>query len=220
MQKRCGECCGGGGLTDSLAAVRAGLGRVGLAFCSVESGSVADLLSEIGTIVEQTRVRQIKGAATYLSGHDAVPLHTDHPEAHWVAWWYETQAERDGASLLADGHAVLSLMGKQADALAEVEQRVPPQLPRQTSETSPVRNGERLYYAPWYPVVRSTEAGNQALTVFRNLLAMGVGRRRIRLHPGDLLIIDNGRWLHGRDRLERDNSRFLQRFWLQQLGFG
>lgn len=216
MQKRCGECCcGGAKLTDVLTTIRAGLSREGMAICSVEIGTVVGLLSEIGTIVEQTRVRQIKGATTYLSGHDAVPLHTDHPEARWVAWWCETQAERDGASLLADGHAVLSLMGEQADALAEVEQHVPPQLPGQTLVTSPVRHGKRLYYAPWYPVVRTTKAGDQALTIFRSLLAMGVGCKRIRLHPGNLLVVDNGRWLHGRDKLEMDNRRFLQRYWLQ-----
>jgi len=81
-----------------------------------------------------------------------VPLHTDHPEARWVAWWCEAQAGRDGASVLADGQVVLSSMGEQAEALKEVEQHVPPQLPRQVLETAPMWNGERIYFAPWYPV--------------------------------------------------------------------
>ena len=172
-------------------------------------------MSGIAQIVEQTQVRQLEGATTYLCGHDAVPLHTDHPEARWVAWWCEAQARRDGASVLADGRAVLSLMGDQAEALKEVEQHVPPQLPRQVLETAPVWNGERLYFAPWYPLVRTTSAGSGALDFFKSLLAMGLGHRRIRLQPGDLLVVDNGRWLHGRDKLEKRNGRFLHRFWLQ-----
>ena len=200
---------------ELVAAIRSGLQRDGLVVRPLGKQAVCEALCGIGEIVEQTRVRQIQGATTYLCGHDAVPLHTDHPEARLVAWWCESQADRDGASVLADGNVVLSLMGDQAEALLEVEQDVPPQLPRQVLRTAPVWSGKRLYYAPWYPVVRATDAGRRALRTFRNLLAMGVGHKRIRLQPGDLLVVDNARWLHGRDRLERQNCRLLRRFWLQ-----
>ena len=202
-------------MTDPIAAIQAGLNRDGLAKCSVKRELVCEVLSGIAQIVEQTRVRQLDGATTYLCGHDEVPLHTDHPEARWVAWWCEAQASLDGASVLADGQAVLSLMGDQAEALKEVEQHVPPQLPRQMLETAPVWNGKRLYFAPWYPLVRTTNAGSWALEFFKSLLAMGLGHRRIRLLPGELLVVDNGRWLHGRDKLERRNGRSLHRFWLR-----
>lgn len=216
LQERFGGCLRGElRVTDPIAAIRAGLKRDGLAACPVKREAVWGVLSGIGQIVEQTRVRQIEGARTYLCGHDEVPLHTDHPEARWVAWWCEAQAGRDGASVLADGQAVISLMGEQADALEEVEQHVPPQLPRQVLETAPVWNGERIYFAPWYPLVRTTSAGSRAVEFFKSLLAMGFGHRRIRLLSGDLLVVDNGRWLHGRDKLERRNGRFLHRFWLQ-----
>ena len=202
-------------MTEPVAAIRAGLEHHGLAVTSVAREAVCEVLSGIGEIIDRTQVRQIEGAATYLCGHEAVPLHTDHPEAPVVAWWCESQAARDGASVLADGHAVLSLMGEQAQALREVEQHVPPQLPRQTLQTAPVWSGTRLYYAPWYPILRATDAGRPALETFRALLAMGAGHKRIRLQPGDLLIVDNARWLHGRDKLEKRNGRLLRRFWLK-----
>ena len=202
-------------MTETLAVIRAGLQRDGLAVCSVGREAVPEVLSGIGEIVEQTQVRQMKGATTYLCGHDAVPLHTDHPEARIVAWWCESQADRDGASVLADGHIVLSLMGEQAEALQQVEQDVPPQLPRQVLRTAPVWSGKRLYYAPWYRVLQATHAGRRALRTFRSLLAMGAGHKRIRLQPGDLLVVENARWLHGRDKLEKQNDRLLHRFWLQ-----
>ncbi len=202
-------------MTETLAVIRAGLQRDGLAVFSVGREAVPEVLSGIGEIVEQTQVRQMKGATTYLCGHDAVPLHTDHPEARIVAWWCESQADRDGASVLADGHVVLSLMGEQAEALQQVEQDVPPQLPRQVLRTAPVWSGKRLYYAPWYRVLQATDTGRRALRTFRGLLAMGAGHKRIRLQPGDLLVVENARWLHGRDKLEKQNDRLLRRFWLQ-----
>ena len=202
-------------MTEHVAVIRAGLKRDGLAVCSIGSESLREVLSGLGEIVEQTQVRQIKGATTYLCGHGAVPLHTDHPEARIVAWWCESQADRDGASVLADGNVLLSLMGEQAEALRQVEQHVPPQLPRQVLRTAPVWSGERLYYAPWYPVLQATDAGRRALRTFKGLLAMGAGHKRIRLQPGDLLVVDNARWLHGRDELEKRNGRLLRRFWLQ-----
>ncbi len=202
-------------MTELVAAIRAGLQRDGLAVASVGREAACEVLSGIGEIVEQTQVRQIKGATTYLCGHETVPLHTDHPEALVVAWWCESQAARDGASVLADGHAVISLMGEQAQALQEVEQHVPPQLPRQVLRTAPVWSGTQIYYAPWYPILRATDAGRRALETFRAFLAMGVGHKRIRLQPRDLLVVDNTRWLHGRDKLEKQNDRVLRRFWLQ-----
>ena len=201
---------------EASADIRAGLEKEGLAVRQVGWESVRGVLSGVGHIVQETEVRQRKGAVTYLSGHEAVPLHTDHPEAFWVGWWCEVQAERDGALALADGQAVLALMGEGAKALQDVELRVPPQLPRQVLDTARVWDGERLYYAPWYPVVRATTEGRHALRMFVSLLAMGFGHRRIRLQPGGMLVVDNGRWLHGRDRLEVGSGRFLRRFWLQQ----
>ena len=68
-------------MTDIPAALRAGLRDEGLVVCTVRHGSVREVLSEIGDVVEETWVRQHAGASTYLSGCEAVPLHTDHPEA-------------------------------------------------------------------------------------------------------------------------------------------
>jgi hypothetical protein len=199
---------------ETLADIQAGLQCEGLAICTVERESAREVLSGVGDIVEATQVRQRDGASTYLCGREAVPLHTDHPEAFWVAWWCEVQAARDGASVLADGQAILALMGERAKALQEVELHVPPQLPRQVLDTARLWDGERLYYAPWHPVVRATSEGRCALRLFASLLAMGFGHRRIRLQPGDMLVVDNGRWLHGRDKLEDGSGRILRRFWL------
>lgn len=203
-------------MTEISAALQSGLRDEGLVVCTVGRGAVRGVLSEIGDIVEETWVRQHAGASTYLSGCEAVPLHTDHPEASWVAWWCDVQARRDGANVLADGQMLLDFMGEEeAAALRGIELRVPPQLPRQSLDSASVWDGRRLYYAPWYPVVRTTGRGRRALEMFIALLAMGFGRRRIRLQPGDMLVIDNGRWLHGRDRLEEDNGRSLWRLWMR-----
>lgn len=198
----------------SAIAIETALAREGLVRCTVEESATRELLRQLGTIVEETRVRQRSEAHTYLAGRDAVPLHTDHPEADLVAWRCEVQDLQDGASVLADGHAIIRAMGANADPLRSVELHVPPQLPRQTLDRGTVWDGKRLYYAPWYPIVRASNDGRRALKFFTNLLAMGFGHRRVRLKVGELLIVDNGRWLHGRDKLPEKSNRFLQRYWL------
>lgn len=200
----------------SVGAIETALAREGLVTCTVEKSATRELLRQLGTIVEETRVRQRSEAHTYLAGRDAVPLHTDHPEADLVAWRCEVQDPQDGASVLADGHAIIRAMGANADPLRSVELHVPPQLPRQTLDRGTVWDGKRLYYAPWYPIVRAGNDGRRALSLFTNLLAMGFGHRRVRLQVGELLIVDNGRWLHGRDKLPEKSNRFLQRYWLRR----
>lgn len=196
--------------------VKAALGCEGLATCIAPEGSTREFLQRFGDIIEETEVRQRKAAKTYLSGREAVPLHTDHPEADFVAWRCQTQDLRDGASVLADGHAILRAMGTKAENLRKVELHVPPQLSRQASDRTPAWDGNRLYYAPWYPVVKTDDDGRRALEVFAGLLAMGFGHRRIRLKAGELLIVDNGQWLHGRDTVSERSTRFLQRYWLRR----
>lgn len=194
-----------------LAAV---LGDEGLAKFTAEENSIRELMLQVGDIVEATQVRQRSGAGTYLAGRGAVPLHTDHPEAEIVAWQCQIQDQQDGAILLADGQAIIHAMGTNAEHLHDVEIRVPPQLPRQKLDRANVWDGERLYYAPWYPVVSTSSKGQLALDMFKSLLAMGCGHRRIRLKEGEVLVVDNGRWLHGRDRLPENSNRLLQRYWI------
>ena len=196
--------------------VEAALVREGFATCAVEDDATRKLLRSLGDIIEETKVRQRGEANTYLAAREAVPLHTDHPEADLVAWRCEAQDLQDGASVFADGDSIIRAMGASADALRNVELHVPPQLPRQMLDRANAWDGSRLYYAPWYPVVRTDNDGCRALSVFTSLLAMGFGHRRIRLKVGELLVIDNGRWLHGRDKLPERSGRCLHRYWLRR----
>lgn len=196
------------------------LSREGLATCKIERGAAHEFLCMFGDIIEETEVRQRGEAQTYLAGRGPVPLHTDHPEAGFVAWYCEVQDRQDGASVLTDGYSILHSMGAMARGLRNVELHVPPQLPRQILDRTKAWDGSRIYYAPWYPVVKANNDGRQALEVFENLLAMGFGYRRIRLKAGELLIVDNGRWLHGRDALSERSDRFLRRYWLRRRTHG
>ena len=192
------------------------LARKGLAVCTIENRAAHEFLQQFGHIIEETRVQQRKNAQTYLAGREAVPLHTDHPEADFVAWHCKAQDQHDGASVLADGYSIIRMMGAKAESLRKVELHVPPQLPRQTLGQTKVWDGERLYYAPWYPVVKANDDGRRALEMFTSFLAMGFGHHRVRLKAGELLIIDNGQWLHGRDILPEKSNRCFQRYWLRR----
>ena len=204
----------------SLIDVKTALDREGVVKCAVDKNTVPELLEQLGEIVEETRVRQRNMAKTYLAGRDAVPLHTDHPEADLVVWRCEVQDLQDGATVLADGYSIVRAMGRSAEPLRSVELHIPPQLPRQKLDRGTVWDGRRLYYAPWYPIVQADNDGRRALKRFESLLAMGLGHRRIRLEVGEMLIVDNGRWLHGRDKLPKGSNRLLYRYWLRRRSNG
>ncbi|MCB9756611.1 MAG: TauD/TfdA family dioxygenase [Myxococcales bacterium] len=196
------------------AALLDALRRDGLARAFLEDAATRSALEVLGEIVAETEVRQHTGVDTYLAGRGEVPQHTDHPEADFVAWRCEQQDPTAGASVLTDGSVLLNALGSRREALAELVLQVPPQLPRQRTDRRAVLEGDRLYYAPWYRVLAASERGQEALRRFSALLAMGVGRRRIRLQAGEVLIVDNGRWLHGRDELAEGSPRFLRRWWV------
>ena len=66
------------------------------------------LATKLGAVINDTQVALREGRRTYLTSPDAIPLHTDHPDASLIAWRCDAQDRVDGASLLVDGFEVLN----------------------------------------------------------------------------------------------------------------
>lgn len=178
------------------------------------------LAHAFGEVVHATPVRVLSGKRTYLASPNPIPFHTDHPKADLIAWRCEAQDARDGASLLVDGYEVLDDldMGQRAG----LERLVLPAMIRLGDEALPTPiltagNGRpHLFYAPWLePIGRPVEV-HGALVAFRDALDRhGETTRSVRLEPGEVLVIDNHRMLHGRGALLPDSARRLRRFWIR-----
>lgn len=180
--------------------------------------SFVRLARSLGEIVNDTPVRLVAHRRTYLTRPDAIPMHTDHPVADLIAWRCEEQDEHDGATLLVDGRAVLATLDE--DALEQLKRVELPAMVRLGDPAiwTPVvwENGDvlRLFFAPWLEPRRIDTRQSQGLQrLTRALEASRV--EAARLLGGQVLIIDNHRFLHGRGRLVDGSRRRLRRLWIR-----
>ncbi len=185
-----------------------------------DEAAFAALAAELGEVVDDTWVRRVPGRRTYLTSPDAIPFHTDHPHADLIAWRCESQDGSDGASLLIDGARVVEALD--VDARHELEQLRLPAMVRlgDPPEATPVlrASGQRvaLFFAPWLEPPGDDPAAQEALRRLRALIDREASRAlRFRLEPGQVLLVDNHRMLHGRASLLPSSERKLHRLWLR-----
>lgn len=180
-----------------------------------------DLGREMGDIVENTTVRVVPGKQTYLAGTDPIPLHTDHPVADFVLWRCEAQDPIDGASVLIDGRAALSSLA--ADVARRLQSILLPAAVHRGAPATPTPIASpgtqpRLFFAPWLEPTERHPWMLEALASFRAALSRASARSQVRLRPGQVLAVDNGRMLHGRAGLRSGSPRRLRRLWVSRRG--
>ena len=170
----------------------------------------------LGAIVDDVIVKLVPGERAYLARQDPMPFHTDHPIADIVAWRCEAQDERDGASLLVDGHAVLHGLGARLRTWLERIRLVPPSASDGDVEPTPILSPDhkRIFFAPWLRPVDASREAFLTLAAFREVIEQAPHALKRRLLPGQALFIDNHRMMHGRDALSSDSPRRLRRLWL------
>lgn len=189
------------------------LRRDGLATLALDESAARAFVEGLGPILHETDVRLRPGAMTWLASPDPIPAHTDHPTVQWVAWWCVRQDNTDGASLLVDGRRVLGQLGAQADLLERVLLPVPGLKGVHPVGVHPMLAHGRVYWAPWLEPTVGDEL-RPAVDAFADLVRSPALERRVRLTPGDLLVIDNTRMLHGRGALVTGSVRHLKRWWV------
>ena len=83
-------------------------------FLTVEIGEserrAEALASTFGKVLLTTDVRINTSVGTYLCGADAIPFHTDHPDAEIIMWYCIEQDQTDGSQLLCDAWAAYNLL--------------------------------------------------------------------------------------------------------------
>ena len=142
-------------------------------------------------------------------------LHTDHPRARWISWECVRQSSEGGYSLLKDTYLALkNIPSNTLNELTKVLINTHHKVFNDDLETYPVlrEDGDKsnwVYYTPWF----DKNTGNKAIEEFL-LEIEKCPLTKIRLKPGDILIIDNGRMLHGRTAIGGDQNRLLIRRWI------
>lgn len=192
-------------------------------WCRLGSMSDAEYRTLVGLLGKpwcETAVELRPDVRSYLCKPEPVPFHTDHPDADWMAWRCEVQDDADGTQQLVDGLEALRACGSRVrDALMRVHAEVrirkdapPAQIP--IVRTTP--DGDRLFFASWITPIESDAFSLDAFAALRD----EINRRceshilEVRLAEGEVLVIDNGRLLHGRKALASSSKRRLRRFWI------
>jgi hypothetical protein len=186
----------------------------------VSDGDYRKLVARLGRPWCETAVELRPDVRSYLCKPEAVPFHTDHPDADLMSWRCEAQDDSDGTQQIVDGLAALEACGTRVrNALTQVHAEVRVRGDSPPSQVPIVRaspTGDRLFFACW---IKPVERDPHSLAAFDSL--RGEVERRtvshvqeVRLSEGEVLIIDNGRVLHGRGAIARESRRRLRRFWI------
>ncbi|MDK3025454.1 TauD/TfdA family dioxygenase [Cupriavidus taiwanensis] len=186
-------------------------------FASFPIGTVtatAALAGELGEIINETQVR-IASGRTYLTRPDAVPPHTDHPDAKLILWFCN-RSDRlgSGANRLIDARAAIEALphGAQRE-LSQYRLACPERdgLEPKGYHAMFELDSRNVFYAPWL----CEDMPCAALKMFEKMIEGRKYQRTIRLQVGEALLVDNRRMLHCRDAIDPDSPRWLTRFWIK-----
>ena len=193
--------------------------------CAAELGVVDEVegLRPVQTLVPRTQSEAAPNTYSGSFGYSEFPLHTD--LAHWSVppHFILLRCIRGAANVstrLLDGQAVISHVGGERLRAALVQPRRPmrngKQLLRLLGSSSAfscdVFRWDSVYLHPATP--ESVKLFAEVVGFLREARHLEVSL----LQPGDTLLIDNWRYLHGRSpAAEKDGERHLERVYLKEV---
>jgi hypothetical protein len=170
----------------------------------------------LGDLCDEFIVRVAPAARKYVCDWPEVPFHTDDPTVDLIAWYCEAQDDWDGASVLVDSQPVLARLHEQART--DLRQTLLPfraLAPHSTAFWPVLSESGQIFLMPWLEPTspRHRQEGSAFVAFVGSVLAQRPVR--IRLRPGQALIIDNRRMLHGRSAIHPQSRRRLRRYWVR-----
>lgn len=179
--------------------------------------STLGLASTLGQVILQTEVRVKQNYSTYLTGHEKIPPHTDHPDAKFILWYCQNNESFDGDNLLIDGRKIIESMPIiDQSALRKLNLLCPDRLGLEPKKLHPLWKPQTrsVFYAPWLRL----KTQQSSLDAFEHALLNSERHRfRIALKSGEALLVDNHRMLHHRDKIDVNSKRWLTRLWISIL---
>lgn len=173
----------------------------------------AQLVGHPVAMVERQPIRAVQGGRTFASGRGPAPLHTDSQlhhgvPAHWQVLFCVQPARHGGESLLLDTRSVLTATHGTplGDALFDVVRRHPFVFGDLEGPTVARAKDAVVYTGTPAP---EDDVGRALAALYERLPQV-----TLKLQPGDVLVVDNHRCLHGRTAF--DGPRALERIlvWL------
>lgn len=180
-------------------------------------GSGEQLASELGPVLQITDVTVNEKSEQMVTGSQELGLHTDHGGVDYIVWECVAQCDDGGVSRLVDTHAVLEKLSEREKQTLQgvylTEHQVFKGDPHRRPLLRQKDDSYQVYYSFWLLENELNARQTAAAEAFRR----GVEEAeevQIRLEPGDLLVIDNRRILHGRTAIKGNKNRLLKRYWV------
>ena len=188
-------------------------------FTNIEIDDFERTLTLLGDIIHTTDVRINDRSKSLLASTKGLDLHTDHHKADVVAWYCAERAAKGGESMLLDTKdifakfsasekRVLSSIMLHEHKIFDDDQAHHPLI----TETD---NTIKCYYSFWLVKKNISGLEKSLLERFQTLIRKAK-HHIIPLKKGDILLVDNGRVLHGRMPIEAGEERLLKRYWVSR----
>lgn len=175
-----------------------------------------EAITTLGATIQRTEVRVRPESKAMVTSQRSLDLHTDHHAARYIAWYCHRQSDEGGESLLLDARAAFDqLVPQHRDSLFNLqlhEHKVFADDPGSWPFVMYEQGRLRFYYSFW--LTNPSDRDEPAYKAFREALA-AKPPTVLKLRPGDALIIDNHRMLHGRRAIGGMGDRYLERFWIK-----
>ena len=191
---------------------------------STSKHSLDNLFEVLGHIIMETAVSIDRKSRPLVTSAEGLSPHTDHHLAHYILWHCIVQDSRGVHSIIVDGLNVFRSMNPETQEMLRhinlMEHSVFKNDLEHHSLISETSIGDRIYYPIlfnptefWLAGERLTKEQKQAFNAF-NAAVRGTKSIRLKLEPGECLVVDNGRILHGRTPLSNNSDRLLKRYWI------
>ena len=178
------------------------------------------VIAQLGEVIQVTKVHNNPDTPALVTSDRALDFHTDHPKADFIVWLCVEQSQTGGESILADADMAFERLSPDDQAaLKEIrlfEHKVFPDDEDSRPLVSTGAGGKRrFYYSFWLVKGELPSAQKSALKCFQAAVSE-CQVAEIKLRRDDVLIVDNGRILHGR-RAFTGGNRLLIRHWVCKI---
>jgi alpha-ketoglutarate-dependent taurine dioxygenase len=166
-----------------------------------------ELAQSLGAIKQHDVVTVVDGSKKLFTSRLDMPFHNDDPDVSVLLWWCEREAYEGGATVIIDGYELYRLLSESTRAsLRELSC-----FHRNPCGQSVLSGKEKIqwYYIPWD--VKFTAAADRGAIEELNLAIKGIKVLKKNWKRGDVLALDNSRYLHGRSAFG-GCSRKIHRF--------
>ena len=174
----------------------------------------SNVISELGPVIYTAEIKPQKNARAKYSTTHEMELHTDHPRARWISWECIRQSSQGGYSLLKDSYEALKTFsidekGELENTLVNTHKVFLDDSSKYPLLRKDIDGSDWLCFTPWMigeinsPIFQKLKSALDSLPIIS-----------VKLNPGEILIVNNARMLHGRTAISGDQNRLLIRSWI------